>query len=470
MAYPGDPRARPNWARCVITATGTIKRNRDELIGRTVVCWLNGNSHDTNPDHVNNALDEQLRISRCEARVVKHYPEQYLVFFFDSRAYHRTIGIDHITSCGRVFNFAPWTECRYAMASKFKFRVKLRIESLPVHAWNEEVVAQVIGGQCAIHYVEEHSRRCDRTRTYDLWAWCLDPTKVPKGVFLTITNPDREGGNQFEYVHDPPTDYKGAFDYKLKIHLDIVEDLIFRHGGDIPPNRKPRREFEWSYGALDSQGVKRATQHGTGNHASRDYHPRRDDYDDDHRRGTRRHRSSSAWSRVSRCHGGLEDCYSATRFHGRGGNYGQSSYRSRRGTPPPPWGFAGEKMKTKQQIWIPRNKKKVSFADPLFQVFGESSESEVDVCFPVVNVHHETCLLRFDPMLDELLPTPAPAGYPTKDDYIREMLNAPGWEPIASPKAVAAEVEKGMLMEDNTSNPGMPQVSDTLTPNPIFAA
>jgi hypothetical protein len=74
-------------------------------------------------------------------------------------------------------------------------------------------------------------------------------------------------------------------------------------------------------------------------------------------------------------------------------------------------------MKTKQHIWIPRNKKKVSFADPLFQVFGESSESEVDVCFPVVNVHHETCLLRFDPMLDELLPTPAPAGYPTKDDY-----------------------------------------------------
>jgi hypothetical protein len=127
-------------------------------------------------------------------------------------------------------------------------------------------------------------------------------------------------------------------------------------------------------------------------------------------------------------------------------------------------------MKTKQHIWIPRNKKKVSFADPLFQVFGESSESEVDVCFPVVNVHHETCLLRFDPMLDELLPTPAPAGYPTKDDYIREMLNAPGWEPVASPKAVAAEVEKGMLMEDNTSNPGMPQVSDTLTPNPIFAA
>jgi hypothetical protein len=62
-----------------------------------------------------------------------------------------------------------------------------------VHAWNEEVVAQVIGGQCAIHYVEEHSRRCDRTRTYDLWAWCLDPTKVPKGVFLTITDPDREG-------------------------------------------------------------------------------------------------------------------------------------------------------------------------------------------------------------------------------------------------------------------------------------
>jgi hypothetical protein len=32
------------------------------------------------------------------------------------------------------------------------------------------VVAMVIGKSCAIHYLEEKTRRRQRTRTFDLWA------------------------------------------------------------------------------------------------------------------------------------------------------------------------------------------------------------------------------------------------------------------------------------------------------------
>lgn len=254
-AYPGDPRGRPEWARCIIKATRDIKRRRDELIGATAVCWLNGNSDDNNPHHVIEMLQDKLHINHRDATVVKHYPEQYLVFFSDNRTCNRVIDRGSIHNRGRVFNFAPWTERRYAGESKLKFRVRLHIESLPVHAWKESVVAEIIGEQCAIHYVEEYSRRCDRTKTYDLWAWCADPTKVPKAVLLTITDPDSEPSNQhYDFLHDPAADYKGAYDYKLKIHLAVVEDLLFLHGGGrgAPPNRKPRREFLWSYGALDS--------------------------------------------------------------------------------------------------------------------------------------------------------------------------------------------------------------------------
>jgi hypothetical protein len=147
---------------------------------------------------------------------------------------------------------------RHGEQAKLNFRVRLRIENLPVHAWSEEVVAQVIGDQCAIHYVGEYSRRCDRTRTYDLWAWCADPTKVSKRVLLTIVDPDSEQvNNRYEFLHDPPADHKGAFDYELKLHLEVVEDLLFLHGGgrDAPPNRKPRREFIWSYGATTGEAI-----------------------------------------------------------------------------------------------------------------------------------------------------------------------------------------------------------------------
>lgn len=54
--YPGDPRARPAHGYGAVIATGDIRRRRDELINRTAVCWLGGNSHDTEPYHLSDAL------------------------------------------------------------------------------------------------------------------------------------------------------------------------------------------------------------------------------------------------------------------------------------------------------------------------------------------------------------------------------------------------------------------------------
>jgi hypothetical protein len=405
MAYPGDPRACPEWARCVITATGAIKRSRDSIVGLTAVCWLNGNNHDSSPHHVTEALGEQLRISRHDVKVIKHYPEQYLLFFSDRGAYDLVLDHSTVHCRGRAFNFEPWSETRYAMESKLKFRVRLRIESLPVHAWNEAVVAQVIGEQCAIHYVEEYSRRCDRTRTYDLWAWCADPSKVPKGVLLTIVDPDSEqsltGNNRYEILHDPPADYKGAFDYELKLHVDVVEDLLFLHGGwrDAPPNRKARRKFLWSYGSRDSLGEKRDGQRNTNNRHGRDSRPRRDD----HHRGTRRHRSSPGWSRASHCRGAIDDCYNTTRY--RGGNYSHSSYRNRRLSPPHRWGHGGGRNERNQKMWVAKSKKKVSFASPLTQVLGESKKSFALCPQPLIHTTscavHDTiqCLRNFSSLM-----------------------------------------------------------------------
>ena len=53
--YPGDPRARLASDSVFITAMGDIKRCHDALVGRAAVCWLQGNSHDSQTYHVANA-------------------------------------------------------------------------------------------------------------------------------------------------------------------------------------------------------------------------------------------------------------------------------------------------------------------------------------------------------------------------------------------------------------------------------
>nr|XP_034603213.1 uncharacterized protein LOC117863543 [Setaria viridis] len=390
-AYPGDPRARPDQAFCAVTATGSIKRRREALVGRSAICWLNGNSHDTGTHHVVEALEEQLHINRHEVRVVKHFPEQYLVFFSDCRAYNRVLHHRGIRNRGRVFNFEPWSEGRNAVESKLEYRVRLRIEGMPVHAWSEAVAAQVIGQHCAIHFVEEQSRRQERTRTYDLWAWSSNPSKIPKKVLLTVTDPDREQQpidvprNLVEMHLDPPRGFKGAYNYKLHIHLDVVEDLSFLHGrgGGGGHYRKPRREFLWNYGAADSLGERRSGQ-GHDDHTGRDYRPRhdRDDYDDNFQRGVRRHRSNSAWGRMTRCRGTVDDCYSSNRY--RDSNHDYTGHRSRVG-PPDSSNLTWHKKKGPL--------KSVTFANPMVQILG----------------------------------------FPSKERRILDMLEAPGWTPVPSP-------------------------------------
>lgn len=168
-AYPADPRARPEQMICTITATGAIKFKRDEIIGKAMVCWLNGNSHDTDTRHVIDALEDQLHINRHDIKVVKHFPEQYLVFFTDSRALHRVLGHRGVWHHERTFNFEEWTERCSAREGMLEYHVRLCIEGVSVHAWLEEVVAKIMGPHCAIHYMEGYSHRHDRTRTFDLW-------------------------------------------------------------------------------------------------------------------------------------------------------------------------------------------------------------------------------------------------------------------------------------------------------------
>lgn len=72
--YPGDPRARPARGFCAVSATGDIRRHRDELIGRAVVCWLPGSSHASEPHHLGDALRNQLDIHHDDVQILKHFP------------------------------------------------------------------------------------------------------------------------------------------------------------------------------------------------------------------------------------------------------------------------------------------------------------------------------------------------------------------------------------------------------------
>jgi hypothetical protein len=235
--YPGDPRGRPARAHCAVAATGSIRRHRDDMINKAVVCSFDENNHEVDSLQAGDMLREKFNLHHGQYQIVKYFPEQFFIIFSDPRSKQWTLDQNSVSYRGRVFHFGDWSEESYARKTFFEFRVKVRVEGVPVHCWGEDVVARVLGKSCAIHYVQERARRREHTRSFDLWAWCSDPCEIPKEVWLTVTEPDREpppvstplplaGVN-----YDVPSDLKKGHVYTLRNHIEIVEDLSFLCGG-----------------------------------------------------------------------------------------------------------------------------------------------------------------------------------------------------------------------------------------------
>jgi hypothetical protein len=184
--YPGDPRVRPARTFCAVSATGSIRRRRDELIDKAVVCSFDGNSHEVDLLVAGDMLREKFSLHHGQYQLVKHFPEQFFIVFSDPRSKQWALDRRLVSYRGRIFHFGDWSEDSYARKTNLEFRVKVQVEGTPVHCWGEDVASKALGKSCAIHYVQERTRRRERTRSFDLWVWCSDPCDIPKEVLLTF--------------------------------------------------------------------------------------------------------------------------------------------------------------------------------------------------------------------------------------------------------------------------------------------
>lgn len=88
---------------------------------------------------------------------------------------------------GLEVHVRPWRTLRHAFGASLSFRVRLCLESLPVHAWYTEVADKVIGTKCALQCFQDRSTRCEDTRTLDLWAWTANLSSIAKVSWTTFT-------------------------------------------------------------------------------------------------------------------------------------------------------------------------------------------------------------------------------------------------------------------------------------------
>ncbi|XP_037473961.1 uncharacterized protein LOC119350019 [Triticum dicoccoides] len=189
-----------------------------------------------------------------------------------------------------------WRLEAHADNEDMMYHVRLCIEGIPVHAWNEYVTSFIIGRRCSLDYIEQRSLRREDTRDLALWAWTSDPNAISKVMWLTLpARGHRRRGRR-------------GLRHRVLLHLDLLEDHSKARDDDDDPTPPDLYEYTWFHHTVDGTGRRGDRRAGQASDVQR---PVRRDDDDDRggRRGRDGPRAQGGWRDRIRCSlsGGARD-------------------------------------------------------------------------------------------------------------------------------------------------------------------
>ncbi|CAD6214399.1 unnamed protein product [Miscanthus lutarioriparius] len=247
MARPGDPSVRPLDTCAVAFSIDDMDHELDRLSMHGMVAWLGGG---------NRPVVEPEVIKRA---ICHHFPGSFP---------YRNLDI----------HTRPWQLVTHGDICDLKYRVRLCLEGIPLHTWNENIAKRAIARACDLDYVEKSSLDREDTRALSVWAWTHNPSDIPKVTWLTLSC------RKAEFHSTPAARGRRGLTFRVLVHLDLVEDPPGRDGRAAAP-----RDYTWHYGVVDGERTlcDRHDPPPAGVRGSR-----RDD--DDDRRG-RRERQGDNW-------------------------------------------------------------------------------------------------------------------------------------------------------------------------------
>jgi hypothetical protein len=265
-----------------------MEQEFQRLSACAVVACLCRDRDEVRPEAIMRAFCTKLGVLEKDIKVSRHRPEDFLIIF--EHQHHR----DAAERLGRLpvghvnIRILPWRILPYSDLTDLRYHVRICLEGIPVHAWNESIAKRAIARACDIDYVDPRTRCREDTRAFCLWAWTYNPSDIPKVTWLTLTG-------SMVTVHEGTTPPRGrrGLTFRVLVHLDIVESSPDEHG------RSSSRKLDWDYSIIDGKRGLRECHDPPPPEPRRDR--RRDDDDDgDGRRGHRHDRGNGWGSRLIR--------------------------------------------------------------------------------------------------------------------------------------------------------------------------
>jgi hypothetical protein len=227
--FPGNPRFHPKVAFKMAASTDEMLERRWMLENHTLLVNEEGPLGLGSTEELKEIIFQQFGICKHESYVYRSYPHPFFIIFAERHARDVVFASGGAIDEPVELRFSTWELDEFGDRVNLPYHVRLSIEGIPQHAWSHEIADRVLCDEAIIHHVEENTRRNLDQCMYQCWAFSKDPSKIPQTMFLTLTMKELEVGCVGQVHFTRPKGMKKAHVFKVLIHLDVVEDLLFYH-------------------------------------------------------------------------------------------------------------------------------------------------------------------------------------------------------------------------------------------------
>nr|TKW08179.1 hypothetical protein SEVIR_6G012100v2 [Setaria viridis] len=254
----GDPHTRPEVETVFVSDSFHLAHDARDWEACALVPWALHLPPGAGARDIAGLLSRELRLRHGEVSVTLHQPEPYLIRFDNETQAAEARRRGRFTGGGIDICLRPWRSLTHALGFRIFYRVRLCLDGIPSHAWTPEIVERIIGHKCALQHIVTDLVQPADSRHIELWAWTVDPSEIPKKVWLAFVHSPATKSSAFSVsAEPPPTSWQQGARYEVFIHMPLLEDFTaaarnLEHAVNNPENITPiRRRYEWRYGLVD---------------------------------------------------------------------------------------------------------------------------------------------------------------------------------------------------------------------------
>jgi hypothetical protein len=222
----GDPHTRPEEETVFVPNSYAIARDAQDWEACALVPWAMHLPPHAGARDIECLITEELNLQLGDLAVTLHQHEPYLIRFVHQ--HHAAAAEIRGRFHGRGIDICVWRwrSLTHALGLRIFYRVRLCLDGIPPHVWTLDIVQRVIGHRCALQYIVTDLVQPAETRHIELWAWTLDPSKIPKKVWLCFTHRPIDGSSVvFVATEMLPEPWHQGVHFQVFIHMPTIEDV-----------------------------------------------------------------------------------------------------------------------------------------------------------------------------------------------------------------------------------------------------